>query len=101
MWQVSTHGGAQPQWRRDGKELFYLAPDGKLMVASVTSAGSHFETGTPSPLLDTGITGAFIDRRNQYVATRDGQRFLVNVSAEDTNPTPITVVLNWAANQNK
>ena len=71
------------------------------MVVSVTSDGSHFATVTPSPLFDTGITGAFIDRRNQYVATRDGQRFLVNVSSEDISPSPITVVLNWAANQNR
>jgi len=101
-WQVSTHGGAQPQWRRDGKELFYLAPDGKLMAAGVTASASTFETGTPRPLFNTGITTGFVDRRNQYVVTPDGQRFLVNISAEDENSAPITVVLNWdAALKNK
>ena len=44
-WRVSTNGGAQPQWRRDGKELFYLAADGNLMAADVKISGSTFETG--------------------------------------------------------
>jgi Tol biopolymer transport system component len=100
-WQVSTHGGLQPRWRRDGKELFYLAPDGKLMAAAVKTSASTFETGTPQVLFNTGITTGFVDRRNQYVVTRDGQRFLVNISAEDENSAPITVVLNWEATSNK
>ena len=65
QWQVSTHGGCATAMAPRRKELFYLAPDGKLMVAAITSAGAHFETGVPRPVLDTGITGAFIDRRNQ------------------------------------
>jgi eukaryotic-like serine/threonine-protein kinase len=96
-WQVSTNGGLQPAWRRDGRELFYLAPDGRLMVATIKRADTVFETGSPQPLFDTGIRASFVDRRNQYVVTRDGQRFLVNVSAEDENSAPITVVLNWQA----
>jgi Tol biopolymer transport system component len=96
-WQVSTHGGAQPRWRRDGKELFYLAPDGKLMAAAVKAGLPTFETGTPEALFNTGITASFVERRNHYVVTRDGQRFLVNISAEDENSAPITVVMNWDA----
>ena len=96
-WQVSTQGGVQPEWRRDGRELFYLAPDGRLRAATITRADTVFETGSPQPLFDTGIRASFVDRRNQYAITRDGQRFLVNVSAEDENSAPITVVLNWQA----
>ena len=96
-WQVSTQGGVQPEWRRDGRELFYLAPDGRLRAAAITRADTGFETGSPQPLFDTGIRASFVDRRNQYAVTRDGQRFLVNVSAEDENSAPITVVLNWQA----
>jgi eukaryotic-like serine/threonine-protein kinase len=92
--QVSTRGGAQGRWRGDGKELFYLAPDGKLMAVGVKSAGS-IETTLPRALFTTGITGSFVDRFSQYVVTRDGQRFLVNISEEDDNSAPITVVLNW------
>jgi Tol biopolymer transport system component len=93
--QISTRGGAQPRWRRDGKELFYLAPDGRLMAVSVATRGADLEISAPRELFNTGITGAFVDRRNQYVVTRDGRRILVNVSDEDENPAPITVVVNW------
>jgi serine/threonine protein kinase len=96
-WEVSTDGGAQPRWRRDGKELFYLAPDGKLMAADVKATETAFATSTPHVLFNTGITASSVDRRNQYVVSRDGQRFLVNISVEDENPAPITVVLNWQA----
>ena len=94
-WQVSTSGGAQPRWGRDGRELFYLAPDGNLMAAAVTVRAGAIETGPPHALFNTGITASFVDRRNQYLVTRDGQRFLVNVSAEDQNSAPITVIANW------
>jgi eukaryotic-like serine/threonine-protein kinase len=96
-YQVSTQGGVQPQWRRDGKELFYLAPDGNLMAATVRIDSGTFTTAAPRALFSTGITASFVDRRNQYLATRDGQRFLVNISAEDENSAPITVVMNWEA----
>ena len=57
--------------------------------------------GALQELFNTGITSEFIDRRNPYVVTRDGSRFLVNISAEDENPAPITVVLNWDARLKK
>jgi Tol biopolymer transport system component len=99
-WRVSTHGGTQPRWRRDGKELFYLAPDGKLMAADVKIDGSAFDTGTPRALFDSGLRASFLER-DQYVVTQDGRRFLVNLSAEDENSAPITVVWNWEATLKK
>ena len=96
-WQISTRGGGQPRWRRDGKELFYLAPDGKLMAVAVTAGAGGLETSSPRELFNTGIVASIFQRRNQYVVTRDGQRFLVNISAEDESTAPITVVMNWAA----
>ena len=96
-WQVSVRGGAQPRWRRDGKELFYLALDGRLMAVSVKATPTTIETGPPRALFDTGIRGGFHDRRNQYLVTKDGQRFLVNRSDEDENSAPLTVVMNWEA----
>ena len=95
--QVSVRGGAQARWRRDGKELFYLGLDGRLMAVSVNATPAGIETGPPRPLFDTGIRGGFLDRRNQYLVTKDGQRFLVNLSAEDENSAPITIVMNWDA----
>ena len=56
-WQVSTQGGVQPEWRRDGRELFYLAPDGTLMAATITRADTAFETGSPQRALRHGHQG--------------------------------------------
>jgi hypothetical protein len=85
---------------QDGKELFYLAPDGKLMAADVKIDGSAFDTGTPRALFDSGLRASFLER-DQYVVTQDARRFLVNLSAEDENSAPITVVWNWEATLKK
>jgi hypothetical protein len=96
-WQVSVAGGAQPHWRRDGREIFYLAPDGKLMAVDVRARPAGLELGQPHALFSTGIVGSFVDRRNHFVVAHDGKRVLVNLSAEEENPAPITVVINWDA----
>jgi eukaryotic-like serine/threonine-protein kinase len=93
--RVSTGGGADPHWRRDGKELFYLAPDFKLMAVEVSTV-SGFTAGEPKPLFETRVTG-LADLRNHYVVTGDGQRFLVSSVTKEGATAPITVVLNWAA----
>ena len=96
-WQISSGGGDQPLWRRDGKELFYVTADGKLMAAEVNPSASTFQKGIPKPLFvlhvssGVGITGL----RNYLVVTADGLRFLVANSIEDSASFPITVVLNW------
>jgi hypothetical protein len=97
-WQVSTGGGDQPQWRGDGKELFYMAPDKKLMSVSVT-AGASFEYGAPVTLFATHV--AYIgqtDDRNHYFSVPNGQRFLVINNLVQGKSQAITVVLNWNAN---
>jgi len=94
-WQISTNGGAQPQWRRDGTELYYLAPDRKLMVVAVKS-GATLEPGPPKPLFQTRVTG-LVDVRNHYVSGVGGQRFLINSIVGEGASTPIAVALNWLA----
>jgi len=98
-WQVSTTGGAQPEWRRDGKELFYLAPDRKLMAVQVNGAESTFSIGIPKPLFDARVSTFFPGAPgiNYYAASGDGQRFIVNTIAGDAAPLPLTVILNWTA----
>ena len=92
-WQVSTTGGTQPRYRRDGKEIFYLAPDNKLMAAAVNGQGSAFEVGAVRPLFDTRPSGpGFV-----YDVAPDGQRFLVNTLTEEVASAPITLVVNWPA----
>jgi hypothetical protein len=93
-WLVSTKGGIQPKWRGDGKELFYLALDSRLMSVPIT-LGPLPEIGKPQPLFQTSIESVTGFAWHQYDVSLDGQRFLVN-TPEIIKP-PITVVLGWPA----
>jgi eukaryotic-like serine/threonine-protein kinase len=102
--QLTTAGGSQPRWRPDGKELFYVALDGRLMAVPIAvGADRQLETGTAvalfRPQLATGpnINSGGTGSRAQYAVARDGRRFLMNVTVAEATPTPITVVLNWDA----
>jgi serine/threonine protein kinase len=91
--QVSGSGGSQPKWRRDGKEIFFIAPDGRLMSAEVNGNGETLEIGIPRVLFQPRATGPGF----QFDVADDGQRFLFNTVVEQKNSTQITLVLNWAA----
>jgi eukaryotic-like serine/threonine-protein kinase len=91
--QISREGGTQPRWRRDGTELYYLAPDGKLMAVTVKT-GATFEADAPRTLFQTELNVGAL--RQSYAVSADGQRFLLNTSLEASSP-PMTVVLNWPA----
>ena len=93
-WQVSTGGGVQPRWKADGKELYFIAPDGKLMAASVTTSGATFAARTPVALFTASPVIGLGANKHQYIVSRDG-RFLVNQPAQTSVPTPITLILNW------
>jgi hypothetical protein len=94
---VSTNGGAQPRWRGDGRELYYLTPDRKLMAVEMKGDGDSFEAGVPRPLFEMRGAGGF-PGSNSYDVARDGKRFLVRVSVqEEEDARPVTVVLNWTA----
>jgi hypothetical protein len=73
-----------------GRAVSSLRPPAKSLPARLSAAA-------PRVLFDTGIRTSVAETRNHYVVTRDGQRFLVNISADDENSAPITVVLNWDA----
>ncbi len=96
-WQISTAGGSQPVWSRDGKELFYVGPDNKLIAVAVkTSPG--FEAATPQVLFEMRLK-AVLGRR--YDVSADGKRVLVNATLGEVKSTPITLVQNWAAELKK
>jgi Tol biopolymer transport system component len=96
--QISTGGGGQIQWRRDGKELFYLTSGGKLMAVEINASASTLQVGVAKSLLGVHVLqNNFPGIRNSYLATSDGQRFLVSNPTEDTSSAPITVVLNWTS----
>jgi serine/threonine protein kinase/Tol biopolymer transport system component len=91
--QVSSDGGSEPRWRRDGKELFYLSPDDKIMSVPVTTEGG-FKPGTARELFDVVVPMFGNVYRTNYTVSADGQRFLVNTRVEST-PPPISVIVNW------
>lgn len=93
-WQVSTSGGTWPRWRRDGKEIFCLASDNRLMSAEVNGGRSAFEVGAVRASFGTRANP---NQRSRYDASPDGQRFLVNALVEEAASAPITLVINWPA----
>jgi Tol biopolymer transport system component len=95
--RVSTEGGAQVRWRRDGRELYYLALDERLMAVAVRAStmADGLEVGAPEPLFATRVGGALQGvSRQQYMVSPDGQQFLMNTLA-DQEATPLTVIVNW------
>ncbi len=91
-WQISTAGGANPVWRGDGKEIFYLALDGKMMSVPVESGENFLRPATPKALFQTSLVPGGL---REYDVTRDGKRFLLNVPVVDSAEEPITVIVNW------
>jgi serine/threonine protein kinase len=94
LWTVSTTGGFEPRWRADGREMYYLSLDQKLMAVGV-GPGPSF--GAPAELFPVRVAGGLSEQRTHYVPSRDGQRFLINTPTGDAAMVPITVVLNWTA----
>jgi serine/threonine protein kinase len=98
-WQLSNAGGDQPRWRGDGKELFYLSNDNKIMAVPVRT-GSNFDAGTPTALFQANPREMFATSELfSYDVSSDGQKFLINTQLK-TAMTPLSVVLNWSAKLN-
>ena len=91
-WQVSTHGGAEPHWRRGGRELLYLTPDGMLMAASLTRG---WEKSRPTALFRISVPD--LVESGDYTVSPDGERIVVNTFISDPVVPPIDVVVNWTA----
>ncbi len=96
-WQISKAGGTQPVWNRNGKEIFYVSADNKLMAVDV-KADSGFEAGPPRALFEVHLKSV---NGWKYDISPDGQRFLANVVIGEVRSNPITLVLNWAAETKK
>jgi Tol biopolymer transport system component/DNA-binding winged helix-turn-helix (wHTH) protein len=89
-WMVSNAGGSEARWRHDGKELFYLSPDGMAMAVEVNTSGV-FQAGAPKPLFKVPAGVVFWD------VDAEGKRFLMAEPSETSAAAPprITVALNW------
>jgi len=98
-WQVSNAGGDQPKWRSDGKELFYLGPDSRMMAVPVKT-GANFDAGTPVGLFQANPRELVATSEQfSYDVSKDGQKFLINTQLK-TGMAPMSVVLNWSAKLN-
>ena len=95
-WQVSTSGGYHIAWRQDGKELFYVAADRKMMAVDIKGEGANFEAGPPKPLFELRVP-TFTGSQAQFAVTPDGQKFLIANTHGENKSEPITVALNWTA----
>ena len=102
---ISIGGGSQPQWRADGRELYYYSPNRKLMAAEVNGEGPTFNVGPTQPLFDIRVSGAGIDQsfpgNGYYTPTRDGKRFLVPTLLQTPERQQINVIINWLTDLKK
>jgi Tol biopolymer transport system component len=94
--QVSDGPGGQPRWRGDGKEIFYIARDKRLMAVELATKNGTLEAGPPKPLFQTRIVRpSFV--LFQYDVSADGQRFLINSLPREDAAAPLTLLSNWTA----
>jgi Tol biopolymer transport system component/predicted Ser/Thr protein kinase len=103
QWKISIAGGEQPRWRGDGRELFFLAAEGKMMSVSVKAAAGtkpSFEPATPQPLFETHLAHGPADNVFEYDVTADGKRFLLDTTGSASAPM-LNVVVNWDAGLKK
>ena len=88
-WQISTKGGLRPRWRKDGRELFYLLPDLRTIMAVDIESGPTIRPGVPRVIATLPNTVQSFD------VTPDGKKFLISSNGGDSPASAITVVLNW------
>jgi eukaryotic-like serine/threonine-protein kinase len=93
-WQVSNTGGVSPRWRHDGKELFYIANDGKIMTVAIQSSSQGPQISTPTALFPTHLRQAV---GFQFDVSADGQKFFLNSATGGEDKTMITLVTNWTS----
>ena len=89
-----------PRWRRDGRELYFVAEDDTLMAAEVEASPNKFEVKNVRPLFRVTLAPEARDRSGSFDVTADGTRFIMNASNDEAQP-PITLVLNWPAELKK
>jgi len=100
--QVSVAGGVTPRWRRDGKELYYLAPDRMLMAVELKEIGGSLQVGAVRPLFEMVRTMYLTPAGfGNYDVTGDGSRFILDSAITDESSTPLSLVQNWTAELKK
>jgi hypothetical protein len=93
-WQVSTAGGGRPNWRKDGKELFFFSLEQQVMAVDVTQKGASLQLGTPHALFKaTTVAGT----SGPYTVSADGKKFVMNTVLPQPINEPLTLITNWPA----
>lgn len=93
--RVSVAGGGQPEWRKDGRELFFTTPTNRLMAVTVRPAGDRLDVSLPTDLFEIrGLQGSVLD---DYAPSADGQRFLVKLPVDQQRKPQLHVVTNWTS----
>ncbi|MGD1069071.1 MAG: protein kinase [Bryobacteraceae bacterium] len=95
-WQISTNGGNNPVWSRDGKELFFVSADNKMMAVDIRASGNKLEAGVPRALFDARIEPGNTGFGGGFDVSKEG-KFLIPAPVERTDTVPMTVVVNWPA----
>jgi eukaryotic-like serine/threonine-protein kinase len=93
-WQVSTAGGAEPNWRKDGKELFFNSMDQQIMAVDVQPNGSGLQLGTPHALFKAATVNG---PQGPYTVSADGKKFVMNTVLPQSLSEPLTLITNWPA----
>jgi dipeptidyl aminopeptidase/acylaminoacyl peptidase len=100
--RISTTGGRWPTWRGDGREVFYIASDNRVMAVPLTGSGPSIEAGPPVPLFAVNVEPPpLTSSQPPYDVSPDGQRILVDTIVGEGETAPITVVLNWGGGKRK
>jgi Tol biopolymer transport system component len=102
--QVTSGGGAQVRWRRDGRELYYIDLEERLIAVPIPSgtSGESLEFGSPRPLFRVRVPNGVLQpggNHQQYLPSDDGARFLINTQLEEPDQAPLSVILNWDRSQ--
>jgi eukaryotic-like serine/threonine-protein kinase len=93
---ISAGGGVQPRWSTDGRELYYLRPDGVLIAVAAGTSGQAFSVGRATTLFQTNLPSLMNAYRSDYAVAPGGKGFAMKVAAE-VGPPSMTVVLHWPA----
>jgi hypothetical protein len=89
---VSTNGGTAPRFSADGTEIYFIAPDLKMMAVPVKMTETRFEAGIPAALFPTSIVA--LSFKHQYAVSNDGRFLVNNRQVEEASASPITVIFN-------
>jgi hypothetical protein len=96
-WQISVDGGANPLWRRDGREIFFLSPDNRVMSAGVRDHTATFDAAAPTALFRVQTirrdVGGVLAGDRYYAVSERGDRFLINQVTSDVRASTITIML--------